>query len=75
MKRECASNAGLTCRKQIEAGDEDADLLASDEDAGMEAEPVSVSEAGKERGIKMILKRMTRKKKKKRKRRIQQRKT
>ena len=49
MKRECASNAGLTCRKQIEAGDEYADLLASDEDAGMEAEPVSVSEAGKER--------------------------
>lgn len=61
MRRECTFNASMTCRKQIEAGDEDADLLASDEDAGMEAEPGSASEDGIERGIEMNLKRMTRK--------------
>lgn len=83
MKRECASNASVTCRKQIEAGDDDADLLASDEDAGMEAEPGSASEEGAERGMEMILKGMSRKrrmtkkvkKRRRRRRRIQQRRT
>lgn len=48
----------VICRKQIEAGDEDADLLASDEEGeeeeeeeeeGMEEEPVSASENGMHR--------------------------
>lgn len=55
MRRECASNVSVTCRKKIDAGDEDADLLASDEDTGMEAEAASVSEEGISRRVIMIL--------------------
>ena len=48
-------NGSVICRKQIEAGDEDADLLASDEEGeeeeeeGMEEEPASASENGMHR--------------------------
>ena len=56
MRRECGKKYGsVICRKQIEAGDEDADLLASDEEGeeeeeeGMEEEPASASENGMHR--------------------------